>query len=102
MLVPPVIKSSAYMEGLNDSAVLLPCSARGIPRPTISWSKDNTTNSLISSRHQILSNGFLIINDLKLLDAGVYRCEASNEGGTRAVDVILNVHCTTNDFMLSL
>lgn len=95
VLVPPlIITSIIHVAGLNGSAVLLPCSARGIPHPTIAWFNAGTGVRLTDSpRHQVLSNGTLHITDLLLSDGGLYQCEANNEGGLHAANVTVDVHC---------
>ncbi|XP_037811627.1 basement membrane-specific heparan sulfate proteoglycan core protein-like isoform X4 [Lucilia sericata] len=60
---------------------ILYCSATGIPQPRVQWLRVN--GQPLSPRHQIQQNepGYIIINDVMLVDAGDYKCVAENEVG---------------------
>lgn len=55
------------------------CKAEGIPKPTITWSRngDEQTNSDFIT----VGDGFLIVHDLVISDKGAYQCFAKNSLG---------------------
>lgn len=77
---------------LAGYAATLPCTANGVPAPTIEWSKNNIS-IFNTSRFQILPSGSLLIHDVSDSDSGFYRCGASNKGGSDFRDIFLDVQC---------
>ncbi|KFP52577.1 Hemicentin-2, partial [Cathartes aura] len=74
--VPPVIAAGpaelAVLEGLE---VLLPCAARGIPEPRVSWSREGAPVRGGGGKATILPSGELLLRD-------VYSCLARNALGS--------------------
>ncbi|XP_065366162.1 basement membrane-specific heparan sulfate proteoglycan core protein isoform X5 [Calliphora vicina] len=70
---------------------MLYCSATGIPQPRVQWVRVN--GQPLSPRHQIQQNepGYIIINDVMLVDAGDYKCVAENEVGNATAISTLRV-----------
>lgn len=52
----------------------LPCLARGVPEPTLTWSRDN-------KRYPVSGGGSLVLRDVGLDDGGTYTCTATNTAG---------------------
>ena len=67
---PPA--SLTTIEGNNAS---LPCSASGIPKPTITWYKNGEA---LDSANYDADSGMLTLNNIQFADQGVYKCEARN------------------------
>ena len=90
--VPPVIQPapSHIQYFINDTAIL-PCDVLGNPQPTISWVKDGVAVEVDGVRVLHLDNGSLVIHNVSLDDAGVYRCLAVNTVGQDYVNITLNV-----------
>ncbi len=70
---------------LSERSFALQCKATGYPQPSINWRKsdgDMPTDFTVV-------NGTMHVTKVKLQDAGVYQCEASNRGGniTRIANV---------------
>ncbi|PFX12564.1 Muscle, skeletal receptor tyrosine-protein kinase [Stylophora pistillata] len=74
------------------------CAAKGIPRPTIDWIKDNATltsknnprANVIADNQRIRSQ--LLITEVEMEDRGIYRCIAKNRDGSRQSEVaVLNI-----------
>ena len=62
---------------VNESnTATLYCSANGNPTPEVSWSRVN--GSLPSNRIRLTSDGLMQIADVRLEDAGKYKCLARN------------------------
>ncbi|XP_076137879.1 cell adhesion molecule DSCAM [Alosa pseudoharengus] len=89
--VPPsFVVQPMDQDGIYGKAVVLKCSARGNPRPTIVWKHSRgkgvpqfqpiLLNS--GSRIQLLENGSLLIKHVLQEDSGYYLCKVSNDVGT--------------------
>ena len=83
------ITNSDPLRIVENTTLVLVCAAQG-GNPTVasfSWYKDNSTTSI-----GMLSN--LSISKIYRTDAGVYRCEGSNNIGQNGVDTVyVNVLC---------
>ena len=89
----PKITLSSYHLTVNESTTAsLLCSASGNPAPQITWSRENGV--LPSSRTQVTSGGLMQINDVRLKDAGKYKCLAQNILGREEDVVSLTVQST--------
>lgn len=64
--------------------VELPCVVRGVPEPTISWTKDG-------KRYPVTADGSLALRNVELEDDGTYTCTATNTAGRDKVGVQLLV-----------
>ena len=67
----------------------LKCGARGSPAPRITWYRNGKL--LVGDDRRILSGDLLQVNNLTLLDGGVYQCEAKNDIGSSLNYVVLHV-----------
>ncbi|XP_064204529.1 immunoglobulin superfamily DCC subclass member 3-like, partial [Anguilla rostrata] len=59
------------------------CQLNGIPEATITWERDRIPLSRYDSRYTLLPAGILQITGVKRIDAGLYRCMASNIANVR-------------------
>jgi peroxidase len=66
---------------LLGESVLLNCSARGVPEPLITWTKNDEPLDFDNARFQLLENGSLLLQDVMMNDSGDYQCNANNELG---------------------
>ncbi|XP_069626703.1 hemicentin-2 [Haliaeetus albicilla] len=91
--VPPVIVAGpaelAVLEGLE---VLLPCAARGIPEPRVSWSREGAPVRGGGGKATILPSGELLLRDVQEGDAGSYSCTAVNSAGRAVRQLSLSIH----------
>ena len=80
-------------EGNNAS---LPCSANGIPKPTITWYKNGEA---LDSANYDADSGMLTLNNIQFADRGVYKCDARNFLGfdSAAVELFVQGRCYLND-----
>ncbi|XP_027279680.1 hemicentin-2 isoform X2 [Cricetulus griseus] len=90
--VPPRIHPTAThhvtKEGVPAS---LPCTASGVPTPTITWTKE--TNILTTRGHYNVSrDGTLVIIQPSPQDAGAYVCTATNSVGFSSQEMWLSVN----------
>ncbi|KAI8116975.1 Peroxidasin [Lucilia cuprina] len=67
---------------LNGDDVRLDCMATGNPTPDIQWYFNGRLVAQSTDALRIQTNGSLVIVQPTLLQAGVYRCEATNHLGT--------------------
>ncbi|XP_049688139.1 hemicentin-2 [Accipiter gentilis] len=91
--VPPVIMAGpaelAVLEGLE---VLLPCAARGIPEPRVSWSREGAPVRGGGGKATVLPSGELLLRDVQEGDAGSYSCTAVNSAGRAVRQLSLSIH----------
>lgn len=118
---PPMILSHiSSMDVISPQTAKLECTIEGHPTPNIIWYKDNkevkipgcSLNRVFScagkkysmwikrrTEKRQIYDVFLTIKKTEYpRDHGVYRCEASNDGGTAKADIFVNVqgkglHC---------
>lgn len=66
--------------------------------PVIQWyRKETSVSAMDSSKYAVHADGTLQINNVSLSDGGIYRCEASNEGGLDSLSITADVHCELYD-----
>ena len=77
---------------IQNQQVQIPCTARGIPRPTITWKKKGDGQRLtgrVSTRRNTKDGEYvtstITISRVKMRDAGVYICTATNKLTRRPV-----------------
>ncbi|XP_067452563.1 hemicentin-1 isoform X1 [Thunnus thynnus] len=85
VLVPPSIQAGPrVMKVQVGHHVELPCVVRGVPEPTITWTKDD-------KRYPVSPGGSLAFSHVRLDDEGTYTCTASNTAGRDEAQVQLQV-----------
>ena len=78
--VPVHITIGDDITALTDTEVYVHCTATGIPKPTITWTKDSED---VSDKEgvSVLSNGTLLIRKATPEQRGLYTCTAKNIDG---------------------
>ena len=76
---PKITLSSSRLTVNESTTASLLCSASGNPAPQITWFRENGV--LPSNRTKVTSEGLMEINDVRLKDAGKYKCVAQNIQG---------------------
>ena len=85
LIVPPTIQPLQNKTITEDGNLNLYCNASGTPPPVVSWAR-------IRSGQQF--NGSLLkLTNVSRNQAGDYRCEASNECGTKSSTARIYVKC---------
>ncbi|CAG0901644.1 unnamed protein product, partial [Darwinula stevensoni] len=79
-LPPEIVEAPSGTATVNGRAVLLTCRVFGAPAPKVKWIRGG--QELTGGRFNITSEGDLSIRDVMFLDAGEYKCIASNKFGT--------------------
>ncbi|OWF49359.1 Down syndrome cell adhesion molecule homolog [Mizuhopecten yessoensis] len=93
VLVPVVIVNPvANITAKAGSEVKVTCGVYGDPKPTVVWYRDSTILTP-SGRFSPVDDG-LIIHDVKIADAGMYGCQATNEAGEASSQAELVVLAT--------
>ena len=80
-------------EAIQGHNVILSCAAHGYPAPRFAWSFGVMKSIKLTGnpRMIVLPGGSLLIQNVQLGDAGVYRCIASNNAGTDSARAVLKV-----------
>ena len=73
---PKVTVSSSHLTVNESNTAVLLCSVSGNPVPQVAWSR--VRGVLPSNRTKVSSEGLLQINEVRLEDAGNYKCVARN------------------------
>ncbi|XP_075997538.1 neural cell adhesion molecule L1-like protein [Genypterus blacodes] len=76
---------------VEGKGVVMHCKVFSSPPPTITWSKDESSEPVEGPRFTVHDNGSLEINTVEKGDAGQYTCFAINTEGTSAIDATLYV-----------
>ncbi|XP_053178575.1 hemicentin-1 [Scomber japonicus] len=85
VLVPPSIQAGPrVMKVQVGHHVELPCVVRGVPEPSITWTKDG-------KRYPVSSDGSLAFSHVQLEDGGTYTCTATNTAGRDEARIQLQV-----------
>ncbi|KAK2835111.1 hypothetical protein Q5P01_015595 [Channa striata] len=99
LLYPPVNTSiSDAVITRAGSELILNCSVKGNPEPTVTWSF-RTADGHSLQRGQ---GPQLVLPSVSLSDAGQYECEARNSEGSQTAAVNVTVHAPPNNTHLSV
>ncbi|KAM4722858.1 hemicentin-1 [Rhinophrynus dorsalis] len=91
--VPPSIADEVTnMFVTKSSPAVIPCTASGVPFPSIQWTKYGIHLPVKGDGYKILPSGSIEIPSSKLSHTGMYTCKAVNEAGSAQIDVSLHVH----------
>ncbi|KAJ7994163.1 hypothetical protein DPEC_G00263060 [Dallia pectoralis] len=92
--VPPEIIAGPYHYTANEGvAIALTCETRGVPKPTVVWSKGRLPLPRETpSSSQSNPDGFLHIPNPTAADAGTYTCTANSAMGYASYEVQLSVN----------
>ncbi|XP_054604363.2 neural cell adhesion molecule L1-like protein isoform X2 [Nothobranchius furzeri] len=95
--LPPMIltKDGEGYFAVESRGVTLHCNAFSSPPSTITWSKDDSSESVEGSRFKIHDDGSLEISRAEKSDAGQYTCLAKNTEGSSNIDAMLYVKDAT-------
>ena len=90
--VPPIIdEGHTKIQAIVNNGAVLPCDSQGLPEPVTTWEKDGEIFPTTGLRHQMQRFGSLEFVSVRLEDAGIYRCTASNEAGNVSREIQLDV-----------
>ncbi|XP_009081115.1 PREDICTED: LOW QUALITY PROTEIN: hemicentin-1-like, partial [Acanthisitta chloris] len=90
--VPPKIqRGPRVLKVQAGQRAELPCSAQGIPAPSVSWFKGRSAVPIGGGQFSQGLDGALSISSVQLPDAGVYKCVARNAAGSDAAEITVQV-----------
>lgn len=75
----------------KDEKAVFKCPAMGVPKPVITWLKNNESVS-----QKLVQNGELIFDKVDLSDSGIYTCTASNSAGSISISFQCLIHNPEN------
>uniref|UniRef100_A0A8C3J6R6 Hemicentin-1 n=1 Tax=Calidris pygmaea TaxID=425635 RepID=A0A8C3J6R6_9CHAR len=90
--VPPKIqRGPRVLKVQAGHRVDIPCSAQGIPPPTITWFQGRSAVPIDGGQFIQSLDGALTISNVQPPDAGIYKCVASNVAGSDASEITVQV-----------
>ncbi|NXI30722.1 HMCN1 protein, partial [Sterrhoptilus dennistouni] len=93
--VPPKIqRGPRVLKVQAGQRVDLPCSAQGIPAPSVSWFRGTSAVPTDGGKFLQSPDGTLSISSIQLPDAGTYTCVATNGAGSDTAEVTVQVQGT--------
>ena len=92
LLVPPSIEEGPTEVAVTvETRAMLMCDTLGLPKPEVTWEKNQKIIPASGSRYMMHRTGSLQFSAVQVEDAGTYRCVANNEAGTVYRDITLTV-----------
>ncbi|XP_039761658.1 neural/ectodermal development factor IMP-L2-like isoform X2 [Pararge aegeria] len=88
-LAPRILVSYKMFVDTIGSDVVVPCRARGHPRPSVSWQTSDGQDVNDDPRMKVLRSGDLVISSLRWADVGEYTCRAANLFGSTEVKTFI-------------
>ncbi|XP_041702241.1 neural cell adhesion molecule L1-like protein isoform X3 [Coregonus clupeaformis] len=91
--LPPRMLTKDYQRYsvVQGRDILMDCKVFSSPPSTVSWNKDETTESVEGEQFSVFKNGSLQINQAGKEDSGEYMCFATNSEGKSAITALLDV-----------
>ncbi|XP_025019182.1 hemicentin-1 [Python bivittatus] len=90
--VPPSIADEVTdLLVTKSSPIVIPCTASGVPVPTVHWTKNGMKRPSRGNGFRILSSGAINISSAQLDHAGKYTCTARNAAGSAHRHITLHV-----------
>ncbi|XP_068730716.1 uncharacterized protein [Montipora capricornis] len=90
VILAPSIVSPPVSKAVNQTdTALFQCLVNGIPKPQVTWLKDNS--SLLADKRIVQTGGELAITNATEKDEGIYTCIAENIFGIKASSATLTV-----------
>uniref|UniRef100_A0A8C8MCX2 Neural cell adhesion molecule L1-like protein n=1 Tax=Oncorhynchus tshawytscha TaxID=74940 RepID=A0A8C8MCX2_ONCTS len=91
--LPPRMLTNDYQRYsvVQGRDIIMDCKVFSSPPSTVSWNKDDTTESVEGERFSVFKNGSLQINQAGKEDSGEYVCFATNSEGKSAITALLDV-----------
>lgn len=80
-VAPVITENPEDTDFLFGSTGYLNCLVRGVPEPTLQWTKNDEPLNFDDGRIKMFENGSLVFRDVMLNDTGSYACNASSELG---------------------
>ncbi|XP_035291447.1 hemicentin-1 [Anguilla anguilla] len=90
-IVSRTSKQPVKMDAEVGSEVILPCEAKGIPTPLVTWTRDGHPIPPITAWFSVLPSGSLKISNVRLIDSKQYTCSAVNPAGNVSLTYNLQV-----------
>ncbi|CAH1786157.1 unnamed protein product, partial [Owenia fusiformis] len=91
--IPEIVQAPNSVGIAIEKNATLPCSADGLPPPTVTWRREDGQPMDFSARGRFrqLPSGALFIRKITLDDEGLYVCSVSNQFGTQDASAYITV-----------
>ena len=96
-----ITRASRVVTKIQNQHAQIPCTARGIPRPTITWKRKDgqsvTRRATIRNTGTNETTSTITISQVQTKDGGIYICIATNKVTTRPMEqevtLVVNGNC---------
>ena len=79
-LTPLTLIAGDNVTALTNTSITIQCPTSGIPKPTVTWTK-NGQEILIGGRYKVKDDGSLLISEADEVDNARYTCTAGSVSG---------------------
>jgi len=79
-LTPLTLIAGDNVTALTNTSITIQCPTSGIPKPTVTWTKDGQ-EILIGGRYKVKDDGSLLISEADEVDNARYTCTAGSVSG---------------------
>ena len=79
-LTPLTLIAGDNVTALTNTSITIQCPTSGIPKPTVTWTKDGQ-EILIGDRYKVKDDGSLLISEADEVDNARYTCTAGSVSG---------------------
>ena len=92
-----MVTRQRIVKTIQNQQVQIPCTARGIPRPTITWRRKRNGQHLSgrvtirNTRDGKYVTSIITISHVQTRDAGIYICTATNKVTTRPIEGVVTL-----------
>ena len=89
-LTPLTLIAGDNVTALTNTSITIQCPTSGIPKPTVSWTKDGQ-EILIGGRYRVKDDGSLLISEADEVDNARYTCTAGSVSGKDSASSTMQV-----------
>ena len=79
-LTPLTLIAGDNVTALTNTSITIQCLTSGVPKPTVTWTKDGQ-EILIGGRYRVKDDGSLLISEADKVDNARYTCTAGSVSG---------------------
>ena len=92
--MPYIVQNPSDQNGNINGSIILTCQIQGVPRPDVTWIKNN--NPVDISKYSVNLSGLSVLTlyNVTLSDEGIYKCKGENIAGIiYSSDATVYIYC---------